>query len=433
MRKQGDGQEASGVPVSRFDAYVSLGEGQCDLLVRCLLTLGGRVEPGRVREAVRLLLRAEPVLSSRFERRSSWPRWQRDESSEERAFSVLEGPGAEERLWEEIARPGQPFSAPQFEVCQVHSCEHDLLLLRASHVSVDAGGLKELTYALAAAYRALGGGRPPFALGPHAGRDRRPESLLRGLSRPALLTSVRRAIGPRPAWGVPAPGGAASGAALVLQTVAPCQVAAAREFARTQGVSLTVVLAAALYRALFAVLAPPEGKPVPIRIPVNLRRYLPDGSPPVVRNLFGGFQPAIPPRREELFQETVARVARAVAPFMADRPGLEMAPALRVLFSFGYAPGRRLISYVIDRAVQRGHSHLVFSSMGVLDPDRLSFGDVEVTDAFLLGPVAYPPSFCLVATTYRGAMTLGAGTSGGETGRSLIGAVLERMAAELPA
>lgn len=430
MAAGGEDKRASSAPVSLFDAYVSLGEGECDLMVRCLLTLSGRVETERLREAIRLLLRAEPVLSSRFERRPSWPRWQRDASSEERAFSVLEGPGAEEGLGEEIARPGEPFSAPQFEVRQVRSREHDLLLLRVSHVSVDAGGLKEIAYALAATYRALGGGRLVL---PPIGRCERPAALLRGLPHPALVTSVRRAIGPRPNWGVPGARRAPCDPRFVLQTVAASQVAAVRELAAARGVSMTVVLAAALYRALFALLTPPEREPVPIRIPVNLRRYLSEPRFPVFRNLFGGFQPAIHRREGESFDETLVRVARAVAPFMADRPGLEMAPALRVLFSFGYAPGQRLISHLIDRAVRQGHSHLVFSNMGVLDPDRLSFGDVEVTDAFLLGPVAYPPSFCLVATTYRGAMTLGAGTSAGETGRSLMGAVLERMAAELPA
>lgn len=430
MAAGGEDKRASSSPVSLFDAYVSLGEGECDLMVRCLLTLSGRVETERLREAIRLLLRAEPVLCSRFERRPSWPRWLGDASSEERVFSVLEGPGAEERLVEEIARPGEPFSAPQFEVCQARSGEHDLVLLRVSHVSVDAGGLKEIAYALAATYRALGGGG---TLLPPIRRCERPEALLRGLPHPALVTSVRRAIGPRPIWGVPGTRGAPCDPKFVLQTVAASQVAAARALAETRGVPMTVVLAAALYRALFAVLAPPERGPLPIRIPVNLRRYLSEPRPPVFRNLFGGFQPAISYRKGESFEETLVRVACAVAPFMADRPGLEMAPALRALFSFGYAPGHRLISHLIDRAVRQGHSHLVFSNMGVLDPDRLSFGDVEATGAFLLGPVAYPPSFCLVATTYRGAMTLGAGTSGGETGRALMGAVLERMAAELPA
>jgi len=428
-----DGRSPSSAPVSLFDAYVSLGEGECDLMVRCFVTLSGRIETERLREAIRLLLRAEPVLSSRLERRPSWPRWQRDASSEERVFSVLEGPGAEGRLEEEIVRPGEPFSAPQLEVCQVRSRERDLLLLRVSHVSVDAGGLTEIAYALAAAYRALGSDRPASLPGAAAGRRDRPEALLRGLSHPSLLTSVGRAIGPRPSWGFPILDGGPSDRAFMLRTIDSRQVSAVRDFAQARGISLTVVLAAALYRALFALLNPPEREPLPIRIPVNLRRYLSEPCSPVFRNLFGGFQPAIPRREGESFEETLVRVARAVAPFMADRPGLEMAPALRVLFSFGYAPGQRLISHLIDRAVRQGHSHLVFSNMGVLDPDRLSFGDVEATDAFLLGPVAYPPSFCLVATTYRGAMTLGAGTSGGETGRSLMGTVLERMAAELPA
>lgn len=421
---------AARFPVSRYDAYVSLGSPLSDLHARCVLSFTGRIDADRLAEATRLVLEAEPVLASRFVRRSSWPYWEKPgELDDGKIFSIVAAPDVGPLVTEHLAAPRDPFAAPQVEVCLFRS-ERDLVSIKGSHVATDGAGLAECAYLLAAAYRALGGN--PASFFPEGRIALDPDRLLERSSLPSLLVSLRRAVGPRLAWGFPVTEGDPADRGYAIRRIERERIADVKDFAARHSASVGEVLLTAFWRALFDLLDPNVGTLFPIRVPVSLRRYLPAGHPPVLRNFFGNVQPAIRRARGEAFAETLERVLQAIAPLKADRPGLAMVPFRRALFTLGYAPGQWAATRTIDRAVREGHSGLVFSNVGVLDSERLSFGDVPVIGAFILGPIAFAPSFCLAATTYQSAMTLSAGFSCAKTQRPLVEELLDRIAAELP-
>ena len=41
------------------------------------------------------------------------------------------------------------------------------------------------------------------------------------------------------------------------------------------------------------------------------------------------------------------------------------------------------------------------SNFGVLNSESVNFGEVEVTDAYMVGPVLYPPNFMLAVSILK--------------------------------
>ncbi len=56
---------------------------------------------------------------------------------------------------------------------------------------------------------------------------------------------------------------------------------------------------------------------------------------------------------------------------------------------------------------------------------------MPTADAFMVGPVLYPPGFALAFSTFRGALTLTAGYSGGSEQGELVERCLSEIEREL--
>ncbi|GAG78325.1 unnamed protein product, partial [marine sediment metagenome] len=93
----------------------------------------------------------------------------------------------------------------------------------------------------------------------------------------------------------------------------------------------------------------------------------------------------------------------------ADNPGLGEPLYLGLLFKLGFGGARRISDKIMERLIKSGKSHPFLSNLGIIDEQQLDFGDAEVTDAFVLSLVDYPPHFMLAVSTYRGTMTFTVG------------------------
>jgi NRPS condensation-like uncharacterized protein len=82
--------------------------------------------------------------------------------------------------------------------------------------------------------------------------------------------------------------------------------------------------------------------------------------------------------------------------------------------------------------IKSGKSHPFLSNLGIINEQQLDFGDAEVTDAFVLSLVDYPPHFMLAASTYRDTMTFTSGFCNATTQRPVIERFLNLFESELP-
>jgi NRPS condensation-like uncharacterized protein len=121
----------------------------------------------------------------------------------------------------------------------------------------------------------------------------------------------------------------------------------------------------------------------------------------------------------------VTQVREMMRAMEGDYPGLGNAVRIESLSHLGFALGHSLFQSATGQAPP------LFSNLGMLGtPD--SFGEAQVTEAYVVGPVMSPPGFMLAASSFHGGMTLAVGFCEGGTRRSAVERFFDQFEQELP-
>ncbi|MBZ5585517.1 MAG: hypothetical protein LAQ30_25630 [Acidobacteriia bacterium] len=380
-------------PAAPSDQLMYLNLATDDGQARIVLTFEGRLDPGRMARAAEL----KPV------------------------FRRIDGGGADEfvRFMAEAATPGRP---PQVQV-RLYRTDRDVLCIKISHLVADGAGALDYIGRLARIYRALGidaAYRPQ----PDLRLSRHPAQVLRHVSRSELARALHRRPVPQglARWGLPPAPAHPSPPVFLVRRIGVERLAGLLRYARSQGTSLTELLLAAYFRSLFEVLDPPAGVPLPVAVPINLRRYLPSGAAGRISNLTGALLPAVSREPGAAFGATLAQVHAAMQAAHASHPEL----AQVVYGSLALLPG-----VAVMRRLARRYQVAcpAFANLGVIDPAAVHFGGAAVCDVSMFGPVQYPPAFGLSVNTFHGAATVTTGTCG----EAPVQRLLDRFLKELPA
>ncbi len=86
----------------------------------------------------------------------------------------------------------------------------------------------------------------------------------------------------------------------------------------------------------------------------------------------------------------------------------------------------------MDRKTRQGlfRKNPLFTNVGVIPEGVVDYG-IPVRDAWVLGPVEYPPGLCLAASTLRDCLTLSEGYSGTALQKEWVISLLSSTAATL--
>jgi len=386
---------------SSTDRMVSIGmeSDASDGQGRIMVFFQGHIDEEILARAVDLTMRAEPILTYRFVNHPWRPYWQRTAQVEQKChFKVMEGTSSDKEFSDFMARPLSPTQAPQIRV-RVFRSDNDVLCIRLNHMIMDGGGAIAYLSMLSSLYRELE--RDPEYL-PTVNLERMqiPREVLR---RGGLLPAIRGLPSiqvPGSTWGINREGGDCSGRAFITRTILPDRLAAIRSYAREEGVTINDVLLTALYRSLFVLVDPPMGQPLRAEVPINLRRYLPDGKR-AIGNVAGIYFITIDRRDGEDFKGTLQRVHGILEKKKERQEELaEMLFIELVLF-----PGMFLIEG-LAKFTNFQIAHPVLSNLGIIDPKVVDFGNVPVEDVHFFGPVQLPPGVGMGASTFHQRMTL---------------------------
>ena len=386
--------------------------------IRCLLTFDGRLDAARLARAVRLTLDAAPVLGCRFVERPWRPYWERCDDLDEIVFCrLVEAADPQSQLFQFMATEMDPCAGPQVQAVLFRS-ERDTLCLKISHLVADAGATLDYLELLAATYRQLGAD-PAYRPAPNLRGSRRPSQVLRFVGLRTLLRACLRFSYPRPTWNFPS-SSRDCGPSFLIRRIAAESMAHIKAYSQQRQVSVNDVLLTAFYRALFVLLDPRTGLPLPVTVSTNLRRYLPSGRAGGLCNLSGGLFPATTRERGETFDETLLRVHAAMAAAKAQRAELAQMLYLEGSFLLGLAVMRHIVQQDQVPQVACYSTHPHFANLGIIAAERFNFVDATVTDVALFGPLPYPPGFVFSVATFRGMMTLTTGfCSTGDDGRTV--------------
>jgi NRPS condensation-like uncharacterized protein len=188
-------------------------------------------------------------------------------------------------------------------------------------------------------------------------------------------------------------------------------------YAKSREASINDLILTAYCRAMLKMGQPVYGVPMSINVTVDLRRYLPDRKTEAIRNLSGSSNIWLSMVENEAFGDTLSRVAFMTNEMKKGYPGLQSAIGLERLekISFKdtltyYQATSKVGKNMQNRTAFFGNRCVpALSNLGILSKQLITFGDVSVIDYFIIPPVVSAPGLLLVASTYNGIMTMGAG------------------------
>jgi NRPS condensation-like uncharacterized protein len=418
-------------PAEPQDLLNFLGRGVANQQLNLLLHLGGSLDEDRLRQALRLTFEAQPVLGCRFVEGPDRPYWERRTDLDEvDPCAVVPCEDAEAELWRFVAAPTDPCRAPLVRAAVLRDGT-DTLCVKVDHVAADAAGARQYVALLAKTYAELGSGAGPSPA-PAAQVERGLGQVLRQFA-PQTLERIGAEFrgGGRPAFGWPAATSATTEVAFTMRRLTAERMRAVRAWGRLRGATLNDVLLAAFYRALIALFDPPGGEPLPVQVPVDLRRYLPGGAAAAVCNLSSAVWPAISWGSAASPESALAAVTAAMAPLKASGPGMGAALFVDRVFSQPFAKTAALASESMGSGDGRSHPYL--SNLGAVavgggdDAGSQHFGDAEIIDAFVASPALYPPGFMVGVSTFAETLTLTVGHPADRATASLVASFLDLM------
>ncbi len=396
------------MPGDTLHRYFSLMREVDDTHGRCVITFDGKVNTRRMARAVRLTLDAYPILGCQFIEHPWRPYWERrDDLDRIRTFSVVVPSDLNHELGHFMGAPLDPAEDSQVQTC-LFRCEQDMLCIKINHMIADAGGLLEYASLLATTYRQLDH-NPEYVPAPRLGARGGQAEVLRQVSLSNVIRACRHFSLPPATWDPRAPTRDLHECKFLVRRVVPERLATVKDYAHHCGIPLNHVLLATFYRALFDVIDPPTGVPLPTQVTVSLRRYLkPDPSRPI-SNLVGAFFPRVIRMPNAGFEDTLAQVHAVMQAADKSQPWLGQALLAELAFSPPYA----MVHWIAHRVMtqQSGPPNFppIYANLGVIDPAQVDFGDIRVADVAMLGPVPNPPACLLTVNTFRETMVLTTG------------------------
>jgi len=409
-----------------------------DQQVRCVISFDGRIDEIRMASAVRLSLDAVPIMGFRYVEgwwHSYWGHIERIDYS--KTFTTIKTENVGYEILRCLSEEINPFGGPQVRVRILRSTA-DSLCINMNHMVGDAAGLKEYVYLLASIYRNLikdSEYRPE----PNANGRRGLRQVSRHIRLLDKIKILRRGTAEAFRslnWRFPLGKGACEPEILILK-FPRSRFNAIREYGKKHQATLNDVVLTAYYRALFEVIQPDPSISLRVAVTVDLRRYIPSGEAEAICNLSAFVFSEIGPGLGADFNETLRKVRDDMNMKKNDFPGLKGFPRLVVLFKllpYSLLKRKILRRFEPPRMVNRqsGGMPPSLTNTGMIDSEKLVFGDVGVTDAYLTGAINYSPGFQMGVSSFKESMTCSVCFCNTGVDRKLVDRFFACLEKELP-
>jgi len=412
--------------------------------IQLVLRMSGRVDFDRLSRAVRLTVDAEPILGCRFRLHWFRPTWERRADLDTiRLCQLVEPSNPDEAVNDFLVAAVDPTVDPLVRVLVVRG-QTDTVCVKLSHMAGDGTGLKEYCRLLARTYRSLEQD-PGYVPEPNVNGWRTVDRLWSRFSwreRLTMVRGMRRVLRERRKsgrWLFPVPAGGSPRRSCLMRRISKERTIAMRRFAEENGVSVNDLMMTAFFRSLSAVVPhSPEGT-LPVATAMDLRQYLPLSvrKEAAICNLAGGLRLGLPLRPQASFADDLQLISETIKGLKGSFVGLEHLPFL-VLFSMV----AKLVPFAVIQAITnrmiskltRGRTAGValLTNIGAVSRRSLSFGHVEVREAYGTTGIVKVPGLAMILSTgiYEGAV-LSIAFQENVLDPEVVAGVLQRMDEEL--
>jgi len=388
----------------------------------------------RFKKAVNLLINEFPLIGCKFSERGSHPFWEEAGFTGEDIVFMKKTQNRNEEIQKAFGPKIDEFSEPQLRIHIIRTQKEDTLCININHMLCDGEGYRDIIYRLSTIYSQL-----------------ETELGYRVSSNIAGIDIVGIDMGCRNTWQVLQPfnmkdklrilfnrydlkrnkmttayelEGDANAPFLVYHTITQAKFKMIKTYAKSKGASINDVLLTAYIRTLYKNL----NMQVPaIQCVVNLRKYITKKESVGFCNLTSTLMCDIGDHIGTHFEDTLKMVKKVMDEEKGKLNCLNLIMKLEIVF--------RILPYkIFKRKVMESNCFppLAMSNIGIIDKERLVFGKIKVTNAFISGSIKYCPLIQLSLSTFDDRITFSFGFHGTSADNEKFTKLLCEFEKELP-
>ena len=399
----------------------------CDRTLYCLdsvidpqigivITSDDRFEEKLLEKAIRLSLDSEPHLGCRFVPTWWTAHWERVKDLDQvNFFCTRYESDPYKDMISFLAEPINFVSGPQVKSMLLRG-KSDVLCIKMSHLVTDAGGVKKYAYLLSSIYRALISNHE-FVPSPNLTGSRSMRQISSFFNFARHLGIIRRGfldqislLHRKSPYTLKSESAKPSGRTYITLRISPETLS--KIWAKTHSLSATIndYMIALLLRGLYQLNGEEDSSNLRLIVTADLRRYLPQGWKNALCNLSGWVFPNVVPKPGNNVQDTCRSVRNIMNQQKSDYLGLGSFPFLTLInriIPLNWM--KRIFEKVSKKALERDVIAPSFTNMGLIEDEKLDFGQIVIKDAFLLPPIVKPPYWACGLSGFRNSLTFSSG------------------------
>lgn len=212
---------------------------------------------------------------------------------------------------------------------------------------------------------------------------------------------------------------------IISRSLPPARFEAIKNGSEYQATINDVILAA-FYRA-FYFSSESKGMDKPILIPIDLRRYIKEKKANALCNLASVYRIDIGKDVDPELKATLIKVLDNTEEMKKGCLILHGIPKFAFRFKI-CSYKKRMRSYLNEKII----FFPILTNIGKLDPEKLSYPDAKILDAYITASVFYHPTFSMAVSSYEKRLTFSIGFKGSESDKEIAEKFLDNFERELP-
>ncbi|GFP75673.1 siderophore synthetase [Clostridium fungisolvens] len=411
-----------------FDVFQFLSEEYKynDHQLHCVLYFKGKIEELILERAINLSFKAIPILSSKYVEDISMPYW--ESCDFEKANDYLIITKDKSNFDDFIVMSTDEFNGPQVKFCLYAGDNHRLAVIM-NHMICDAAGFKQYIYLLSDLYSKLSKAIE-YVVDKKLNGTRSISIITDNISsftKLKILTSKKIVSNRTGHLKFSFSHNSDKNPFIKKYVISKDRFIKIKEYCHKNDFTINDVFLAAYYRVMFSRLKLKQNDKLNIAIMIDMRRHLKNKNIDSLCNLASSVVTEIEYCEKDDFFKTACKVKNDVD-FKKNRYfGIKGFLEIELAFKFlSYKTIKKLLKKHFNNPV------LGMTNIGVIDKNKLRFGNTEVEQAFMCGSIKYEPYFQLALSSFDDTIILTVNLFGNKNDQAAVDDFLLQIVDELP-
>lgn len=382
----------------------------------------GQLDLERLRKAVDTTIDAFPLIRCEYNESKRQPHWEDKGYTADDIIEFIESPNTNECIVQHICEEIDAFNGPQLKIKVVESKKNHVMCVLINHMLCDAAGFKDYVYMLSYFYNNIDR-KTDYSIAPMG--NRKIGQILKAFSTPdklkIMLSKINMSINDDARFDLK---GDLNNPFIEIRRINKEQFCTLKTYSKKHDATVNDIMLTAYMRVLFKLF----GKTLTIPCTVDLRKYLPNHMAGSICNLPTNILCNIGSEIGTNFEQTLYKIKQAMDKQKSDISCVKSLIMLEKIFD--------IFPYKIARAiVLKNFSNplIAFTNIGIIDKRRITFGEIEITEAFMTGSIKYSPFFQLAVSTFDNIVTLSINLYGTQSDKIKVSSFLDMFVKELQA